>query len=358
MKGFPKIMKKAGVCGHFGIGRNLLNGQTVKTKNVTEELKNQLGKEQVAVADTCGGFKAFPRMAIDVLRLFKNCENIIMMPANRGLRIFAPLFLAYNRFYHRRIHYVVIGGWLDSFLDGHKWLVGLLKKFDAVYVESEMMKAALCRRGFENAVVMYNFKELEVLAENDIEHPQSEPYKLCTFSRVMKEKGIEDAIDAVNSVNERLRRTVFTLDIFGQVDSEYKERFSELKKSFPDYIRYGGAIDSEKSTETLKSYFALLFPTYYDGEGFAGTLIDAMSAGVPVIASDWKYNSEFVVSGKTGVIIENCNAAKLADELSDIAANPEIINSMRLSALKEAEKYKPETACVPLINRINGVFEG
>ena len=31
-------MKKAGVCGHFGIGRNLLNGQTVKTKTVTEEL--------------------------------------------------------------------------------------------------------------------------------------------------------------------------------------------------------------------------------------------------------------------------------------------------------------------------------
>lgn len=125
-------MKKAGVCGHFGFGRSLLNGQTVKTKNVTDELQKYFGDAQVAVADSCGGIKAMPRMAIDVLRLFKNCENIIMMPANRGLRVFAPLFLFYNKLYHRRIHYVVIGGWLDSFLDEHKRLVRLLKKFDAI----------------------------------------------------------------------------------------------------------------------------------------------------------------------------------------------------------------------------------
>ena len=347
-------MKKAGVCGHFGIGRNLLNGQTVKTKTVTEELKNRLGETQVAVADSCGGFKAMPRMAVDVLRLFKGCENVIMMPANRGLRFFAPLFLTYNKFYRRRIHYIVIGGWLDAFLESHKWLVRLLKKFDAIYVESETMKAALCERGFDNAVVMHNFKKLHSLSENELEYPDGEPYKLCTFSRIMKEKGIEDAVDAVKTVNSRLGRTVYTLDIFGQVDKDYEERFSELKKTFPDFIRCGGAIDADRSTETLKSYFALLFPTYYRGEGFAGTLIDAMSAGVPVIANDWKYNSEFVVPGKTGVIIENCNSEKLAKVLADIADNPEKWNSMRLSALREAEKYSPEKASRPLIDRING----
>ena len=174
-------MKKAGVCGHFGFGCSLLNGQTVKTKNVTDELQKYFGDAQVAVADSCGGIKAMPRMAIDVLKLFKGCENIIMMPANKGLRVFAPLFLIYNKFYHRKVHYIVIGGWLDSFLNEHKWLVRLLKKFDAIYVESDMMKSALQRRGFENAVVMYNFKELEPLAESDIKYPKNETYKLCTF---------------------------------------------------------------------------------------------------------------------------------------------------------------------------------
>lgn len=67
-----------------------------------------------------------------------------------------------------------------------------------------------------------------------------------------------------------------------------------------------------------------------------------MSAGVPVIASDWKYNSEFVVPGRTGVIIKNCNSEKLAKVLADIADNPEKWNSMRLLALREAENTVPK----------------
>ena len=64
-------MKKAGVCGHFGIGRNLLNGQTVKTKTVTEELKNRLGETQVAVADSCeDGGRCF-----EAVQGLRKCNN-------------------------------------------------------------------------------------------------------------------------------------------------------------------------------------------------------------------------------------------------------------------------------------------
>lgn len=45
---------------------------------------------------------------------------------------------------------------------------------------------------------------------------------------------------------------------------------------------------------------------------------------------------------------------RLAEELINIAAAPEKWNSMRLSALKESEKYKPDIAARPLIDRING----
>ena len=71
-------------------------------------------------------------------------------------------------------------------------------------------------------------------------------------------------------------------------------------------------------------------------------------------AINYANNTEFVVPGKTGVIIKNCNAERLAEELINIAAAPEKWNSMRLSALKESEKYKPDIAARPLIDRING----
>lgn len=50
-------MIKLGICGHFGIGLNLLNGQTIKTKIVANEFRKQLGEEQVDIVDTHGGVK-------------------------------------------------------------------------------------------------------------------------------------------------------------------------------------------------------------------------------------------------------------------------------------------------------------
>ena len=48
-------MKKIAVIGHFGFGTESLDGQTVKTKIVTNELQRQLGEEQILRIDTHGG---------------------------------------------------------------------------------------------------------------------------------------------------------------------------------------------------------------------------------------------------------------------------------------------------------------
>lgn len=46
-------------------------------------------------------------------------------------------------------------------------------------------------------------------------------------------KGIEDAVNAVEAVNEYFGRMVYTLDIYGQVDFEQAEWFDELKDNIP-----------------------------------------------------------------------------------------------------------------------------
>lgn len=93
-----------------------------------------------------------------------------------------------------------------------------------------------------------------------------------------------------------------------------------LQKKFPPYIRYGGSVPFDKSVNVLKDYFALLFPTYYEGEGFAGTLIDAYSAGAPVIviAFDWKYNSE-LVNENVGYVCPTGNQTAFIEILKNVA---------------------------------------
>lgn len=335
---------KVSVLGHFGEGKILLNGQTVKTKIITEELAHRLGDNQIMKIDTHGGWKSLLKAPFQVIKALSKSENVLIFPARNGLRVYAPLLTAFRSiFKSTELHYSVIGGWLPQFVEGKKILIAALKRFNGIYVETETMKAVLDKMGFANVYVMPNCKKLTVLSEDTLVYPSEPPYRLCTFSRVMKEKGIEDAVNAVKQINSELGYTAYTLDIYGQVDEGQTEWFENLKKAFPDYISYGGLVPFEKSVEVLKDYFALLFPTFYKGEGFAGTLIDAYSAGVPVIASDWKYNAE-LVNDNTGYVFPTGDLNALVGILRNAVENPDSIISKKILCLKEVEKYRIEKA--------------
>ncbi len=341
-------MYKVGICGHFGFGKELVNGQTDKTMAVYNALIKALGREYVTTLDTCGWKSNPAAMFWGCRKLLENCENVIMMPARNGFKVFPSVFEFLNRGLGRKLHYVVVGGWIADRLEENGRLIPPIKKLDRVYVELEPMKEALHRLGVENAVYMPNFRETNALREDELIYSEKMPYKLCTFSRVMRDKGIEEAIDAVRTVNREFGKTVFTLDIFGKIEPEYAHRFNELCEGFEPFIRYKGYINTDQSTDELKSYFALLFPTVCEGEGFAGTVVDAFAAGVPVIATDWHYNSHIIRNGVDGIVYDPYKQGELAKILTIAANKPQFVNGMKKDCLKRAAHFEADCA-VPIL---------
>ena len=337
-------MVKVGIIGHFAFNEDLLNGQTIKTKNVANEISNAIGNDQVIRVDTHGGVKSLLKLPLQIKNCLANSENVIVLPANRGLRVIVPLLLFFNKRRKRRTHYIVIGGWLPDLCKKNKKLVRQLKKLDNIYVETNLMKTALNEQGFSNIVIMPNFKQITPIQESQLVYQNDAPFKLCTFSRVMKEKGIEDAVNVVKLLNKRYGFEKYSLDIYGQIEQSQIEWFDSLKKSFPSFIQYKGKIDSNKSVVILKDYYALLFPTYYDGEGFAGTILDAMAAGVPVIASDWKYNSE-IINENNGVLFK-------VRDIDDFAEAIDKLKISKKSCLAESHKYLPENIIRVFLERL------
>ena len=102
----------------------------------------------------------------------------------------------------------------------------------------------------------------------------------------------------------------------------------------------------------MKNYAALLFPTFYDGEGFAGTIIDSFAAGVPVVSSDWKYNAEIIQPHINGILFETKSKTALMESLKYIYENIDAFNGMKENCLKKAEKYSPQNAMRPLLNKL------
>lgn len=347
---------KASVLGHFGEGINLLNGQTVKTKIITDELQHQLGQDQVLKFDTHGGWKTLLKAPFQVFQALKKSSNVLIFPAHNGLRVYAPL-LSFQRsfFKSRKIHYVVIGGWLPQFISGRKGLAKSLMKFDGIYVETKTMKSALESQGFANVLVIPNCKKLAVLSTDELVYPSGVPYKLCTFSRVMKEKGIETAMNVINRVNEKLGYIAYSLDIYGQVDSSQTDWFENLKKQFPDFVRYCGCVDADKSVEVLQQYYALVFPTHFYTEGIPGTIIDAYAAGIPVISAKWESYSDVVDDDITGVGYDFDNVEQFEEILLTVAQNPKKLLDIKENCIRKAKDYIPESTIQSMIQKIQGV---
>lgn len=335
-------MIKIGICGHYGGNQNFLDGQTVKTKIITKELQKEFGNEQVKCVDTFGGSKRLFSIVMGLCSLLVSCKNVIILPAHNSLRLFAPLLVFLNCFYHRKLHYVVIGGWLPEFVKKRSWLKEALMRFDYIYVETNIMKDKLMQMGFDNIVILPNCKELDILQPEELVYATGEPYKLCTFSRVMKEKGIEDAVNAVIAVNKQFGRVVYSLDIYGQVDVNEVKWFEDLQARFPEYIKYKGTVDFDKTTQVLKNYFMLLFPTRFYTEGIPGTIIDAYAAGVPVLASKWE-NYQDLVDNQVGYGYDFNSKKALEKMLLKINLQSiEYVNITKKVCISKAKNYVPK----------------
>lgn len=345
-------MKKVSVIGHFAEGLDFLDGQTIKTRILAKSLCDCLGEEDVLCFDTHGGMKTLLKAPLMTYLAFKKNKNIVMLPAHNGLRVFGRLLPFFKFFFKsRKIHYAVIGGWLPKLLENKKGLAKCLKKFDGIYVETNTMKTALEAQGFDNVQVMTNCKELTPLSEGELQYQSAPPYRLCTFSRVMREKGIEDAIEAVKKINESCGETVYTLDIYGQVDAGQTDWFEDLKNRFPAYVTYGGLVPFDKSVEVIKDYFALLFPTRFYTEGIPGTIIDTYAAGVPVVSARWESFGDMVDENVTGLGYEFGNSEDLRSKLSYMAEHADEINAWKQNCLEKSRQFLPREAVKILLER-------
>ena len=124
-------MQKIGVCGHFGGKKIYLDGQTIKTKNLTDELMRQFGEREIRIIDTYGGVKKLPLVVLKLIIMLMKCRNIIILPAQNGLNSYVRMLIFLNAFFRKNIHYVVIGGWLPEYLNNKPRLMENLKLLKA-----------------------------------------------------------------------------------------------------------------------------------------------------------------------------------------------------------------------------------
>lgn len=346
-------MEKALQIGVIGrVLDSLCDGQTIKTRVLVKELKKRYPDCRIHMAET-GDYRSNPmKLVWQLIQCVRKSDVIFVLLAENGLRVILPILFFLNRFYRKPVLHDCIGGNHWEMIRDYPGLRKYYARMEVNWVETERLKKSLEKHGLFNAEVLPNFKDLTPVKPEALALKQEEPFRFCTFSRVIREKGITAAAEAVRAINREKGCVVCTLDVYGPVEEPYREEFEQVFGLENETVRYMGVAKFDESVAILKDYYMLLFPTTFWGEGFPGTVIDAFSAGLPVIATDWHCNSEILDHGRTGFLYSPDQPEMLKNWMEEAMADPRRIHEMGLNCLEELKKYSPETLMETIHQRI------
>ncbi|MCM3356558.1 glycosyltransferase family 4 protein [Psychrobacillus sp. MER TA 171] len=139
-------------------------------------------------------------------------------------------------------------------------------------------------------------------------YPPEENIEFLFISRIMKEKGIDQYLEAAQNIRSKYPNTKF--HICGFCEEAYEEVLEELQKK--DVIKYHGMLRNVK--EILSKTHCTVHPSYYP-EGISNVLLESASSGRPIITTNRSGCKEVVEEGVNGFLVEPKNGKDLTEKL-------------------------------------------
>lgn len=189
------------------------------------------------------------------------------------------------------------------------------------YVDSERFSPAIDQK--ERQVFRQQFR----LSEGD--------FVISLVGHLSKVKAQAEAIRALSLLmrsKEPLAKNPKLL-LAGADNSEEQSNFESLKRLVEELGLQENVLFLGKIKEVDALYKAsdiMILPSFR--EGLPLSILEAMSSGLPVIASDVDGNSEAVRPDETGVLVEPGNIDSLASALQEMLSSSELRESLGASA--------------------------
>lgn len=327
--------RKVILIGAIDKGNVPTNGETMKNQMLLKRFDEIFDK--VISIDTFHWSKR-PWVAFQILwNLATNYGASVVVSASGGASYL------YNFLYYcplkKNVFDWVIGGNRAEMIKQGKYRVKSLKRMKKIIVEGFTMVRELNALGLNNVVRVPNFKPIEYKV-NISRKKEGDVMRFVFFSRIHPAKGVNEILEACKLLDDTGYADKYIVDFYGAFDTDYEVQFNEMIRSHGN-INYKGFLNmlNKSGYDTLSTYDVMLFPTYWDGEGFAGVVLDANMSGLPIIASDWNMNKEVVQDGETGFIIPVHDYKVLANRMKAFINEDVDLPSMKHECLEYVKQF-------------------
>ncbi len=130
-------------------------------------------------------------------------------------------------------------------------------------------------------------------------YPKEDTVRFVSVMRIMKDKGIQELLEAARRIHEKHPETVF--ELLGAYEEETRARYEPMIEDLQSkgIVRYYGYRDD--MPEFYRHCQAVIHPSYH--EGMSNVLQEAAATARPVIASDINGCREIFENGVSGSYI-------------------------------------------------------
>jgi glycosyltransferase involved in cell wall biosynthesis len=173
-------------------------------------------------------------------------------------------------------------------------------------------------------------------------------HKIVGFiGRIVREKGIVELIEAMSrvvSVAPDTRLLVVGDTLASDGDTVAKRCVQETihRLGLEDKVRFAGMRDDIPRLLAAMDVFVL--PSWR--EGMPRSIIEAMTMGLPIVATDIRGCREEVINGETGLLIPPKRSDQLADAILTLVLDPVAASKMGTRGRDRALKWFDESKVI------------
>jgi len=282
-----------------------------------------------------------------VIRYIFKTDVIFLNSSRGGTKFLVPILFVLARLMNRKFVFRPFGGDIKDYTASYgrvqKWIFkNTVLKADIFFLQTkELMQ--FYEKTASNIIQLPTSRKraLEELQRKDRQYRK----RFVFLGFVNEFKGIDHLLEAAKILGDS-----YTVHIYGPlIQEKYKQLFTG------DHENYKGVLKKEEVLKKLSTYDVLVLPTYYEGEGYPGAIIEAYSLGMPIISTKWKAIPEIVQDTKTGFLIAPNSTSALVDAIETFTTE----NYPELSAQAYnyfLEKFDVDAVTGRAIEQIESLF--
>ena len=137
------------------------------------------------------------------------------------------------------------------------------------------------------------------------------------ISRIMREKGIDQYLEAASSLRAKRSNLPLHFHICGFCEKEYQGELDELIAK--GVVEYHGMVRDVR--KILKDVHCTIHPSFYP-EGLSNVLLESCASARPIITTDRSGCKEVVDDGVNGFIVKQRDSADLIQKIEQFIALP------------------------------------